>query len=335
MAWVYLDDAFPDHPKVAAAGGDAAWLFVCGLAYIKRYATEGRIPKGQVPKLSDRKAPTRLARRLVDVGLWADDGDHYTVHDYHDWNKPQESRSAAARKAARARWGNHHHPPPPPDDPPPDASAHAPPDAEAHADALPDASESHSGGSASGRASTCPPPHTPTDALTSSDTSPPVGDPPDDDNPGQQPPHQATSDEPPAQSLDPRVGAALAVLADRDLLARLDADGQRPVGDPVSWHNTAYDRRLASHGDHLADLADDHPDATPDDLAALADPPPPPAEPDPEAERQAAELDRARRGQEHLQEVLAEPHEPDPARAAALAATARAALRTRPAPGAP
>lgn len=104
MAWVYLDDQFPDHPKVALAGGDAGWLFVCGLAYVKRYGTEGRIPKSQVPKLSDRKGPAKLARRLVEVGLWEDDGEHYAIHDYSDWNKPQASRSAAGRKAAQARW---------------------------------------------------------------------------------------------------------------------------------------------------------------------------------------------------------------------------------------
>lgn len=104
MAWVYLDDHFPDHPKIVLAGGDAGWLWACGLAYVRRYATEGRIPKGQVPKLSDRKNPARLAQRLVDVGLWLDEGEHYRYHDYGDWNKPQASRSEAGRKAAQARW---------------------------------------------------------------------------------------------------------------------------------------------------------------------------------------------------------------------------------------
>lgn len=106
MAWVYLDDQFPDHPKVVLAGGDAAWLFVCGLAYCRRHGTDGFIPGPQVPKLSDRKAPMRLASKLVEVGLWDEDGEHFRVHDYADWNRSSESRSAAGRKAARARWGN-------------------------------------------------------------------------------------------------------------------------------------------------------------------------------------------------------------------------------------
>jgi hypothetical protein len=146
MAWVYLDDQFPDHPKVILAGGDAGWLFVCGLAYVKRYSTSGLIPKGQVPKLSDRRSPVRLARRLVEVGLWEDRGSHFAIHDYGDWNKPQESRSAAGRKAARARWAK---------------EADAKRNANAHADASESHSDPPSETDAKGDASGCPPPRPP------------------------------------------------------------------------------------------------------------------------------------------------------------------------------
>src|SRR5690606_38821747 len=80
--------------------------FVCWLAYCRRYNTAGAIPAAKVPRLSDRRAPMKLAAKLVEVGLWDPDGDHYQVHDYADWNKTSESRSAAGRKAAQARWGN-------------------------------------------------------------------------------------------------------------------------------------------------------------------------------------------------------------------------------------
>lgn len=104
MTWVYLDDGFPDHPKIAQAGGDAGWLFVCGLAYCKRQETKGRIPVAQVPRLSDRKQPMKLAAKLLEVGLWERDGDFFLIHDFDEWNRPEESRKAAARKAAQARW---------------------------------------------------------------------------------------------------------------------------------------------------------------------------------------------------------------------------------------
>lgn len=122
MAWVYLDNAFPDHPKVAAAGGDAAWLFVCALAYVKRYETEGFIPEAQVPRLTDRKSPNRLAAKLVEVGLWDEHPQGFMVHDYHDWNRPGADRKEKARKAARARWDK-----PPPPDAPSNASSNAQP----------------------------------------------------------------------------------------------------------------------------------------------------------------------------------------------------------------
>lgn len=104
VTWVYLDDHFPDHPKVVAAGGDAAWLFVCGLAYCKRYRTDGAIPGPQVGKLTDRRSPSRLAKRLVEVGLWEVTVGGFRVHDYDDWNRPAESKSEKGRKAANARW---------------------------------------------------------------------------------------------------------------------------------------------------------------------------------------------------------------------------------------
>lgn len=104
MAWLYLDDQFPDHPKVVAAGGDAAWLFVCGLAYCRRYNTDGFIPTAQVPRLSDRKSVKKLAAKLVTVRLWREVDGGYQVHDFSDWNRTSSSRSEAGRKAAAARW---------------------------------------------------------------------------------------------------------------------------------------------------------------------------------------------------------------------------------------
>lgn len=108
MGWVYLDDKFPDHDKVQRAGGDAAWLFVCGLAYCNRNLTGGRIPKPAVARLSDRRAPAKLAAKLVEVGMWTEDGEHYVVHEYDHYqrtsNAAHEARADRARKAANARW---------------------------------------------------------------------------------------------------------------------------------------------------------------------------------------------------------------------------------------
>lgn len=103
MAWVRLDDGFPEHPKVARAGDLAAWLYVCGLTYANRQATDGFIPASIVPRLTGLKNPLVLAKRLVEVDLWerADD-DGYRIHDYLDY-QPSSDRVRRERNANAAR----------------------------------------------------------------------------------------------------------------------------------------------------------------------------------------------------------------------------------------
>lgn len=105
MSWVRLDDHFPTHPKVVAAGGDAAWLHVCALCYCAEHLTDGLVPKRLLARLSDRKQPTRLAQRLVDAGMWSDDGDDYRIHDYLTYNRSRVDVEAE-REAARLRRQN-------------------------------------------------------------------------------------------------------------------------------------------------------------------------------------------------------------------------------------
>ncbi len=104
MGWMYLDDKFPEHPKVEAAGGPAAWLYICGLAYARRNDTQGVIPKNRVARLTDARRPLELALRLVEVALWHDTGDAYEINDYGMWNAKAEKRSAQAKAAAQKRW---------------------------------------------------------------------------------------------------------------------------------------------------------------------------------------------------------------------------------------
>lgn len=102
MTWVRLDDGFLDHPKVVAAGGDAGWLYVCGLVYAARHLTDGVIPQGMVARLSDRAEPLALAARLVEVGLWERTAGGYRVHDYLDF-QPSAADVRADRAATAAR----------------------------------------------------------------------------------------------------------------------------------------------------------------------------------------------------------------------------------------
>jgi hypothetical protein len=110
MVWVKLDDGFPDHPKVLAAGPLAAWLYVCGLAYAARLLTDGFIPTVQVGRLAALQGAEDLAGRLVSVGLWERVDGGYRVHDYLDWNTPashiKRDRAAAAERMRRLRSGD-------------------------------------------------------------------------------------------------------------------------------------------------------------------------------------------------------------------------------------
>ena len=107
MPWVYLDDHFDEHHKVLAAGELhplAPWLFVCGLCYSRRAATAGLIPAGKVRTLTPlyHKAARNA---LITVALWDELSDGAVqIHDYGQWNKTSEERSASARNAAAVRW---------------------------------------------------------------------------------------------------------------------------------------------------------------------------------------------------------------------------------------
>lgn len=114
MSYVYLDDAFFDNPKAVRAGGDAQLVYIAGLAFCNRVLTGGLIPVAKVPQLTDRRQPLKLAKRLVGVDLWHEQGHgcpecpdvdagHYLVHDYEDRNRSAEAkRKEKARKAAEA-----------------------------------------------------------------------------------------------------------------------------------------------------------------------------------------------------------------------------------------
>ena len=114
MAYIRLDDRFPDHPKIARAGPEAAYLYVCGLCYCNRYLTDGFIPAAVVPRLVPY-TPEQIQQTvstLLDACLWhvsskstANAG--YDVHGYLEY---QSSRASVmdvrtARQAAGKAGG--------------------------------------------------------------------------------------------------------------------------------------------------------------------------------------------------------------------------------------
>jgi len=121
MAWVKLDDHFPDHPKIVSAGPLGAWLYVAGLCYCNRLLTNGFIPVSQVARLSPhredqdiRDGPDRLAQRLCALGLWVEAErkgvSGFVVHDFLKYqpSKRQVMTERAKTAIRQGRFRNGH-----------------------------------------------------------------------------------------------------------------------------------------------------------------------------------------------------------------------------------
>jgi hypothetical protein len=104
VTWFRVDDNLTDHPKVLALGKDmlpAMGLWTIVGAWAGRYDTDGYVPESIVRRHDPR---LRLARRLVDVGLWERrllDGN--PAFYYHDWTDSQPSKDEIERKREKAR----------------------------------------------------------------------------------------------------------------------------------------------------------------------------------------------------------------------------------------
>lgn len=111
--YIKMSDSLPEHRKIVAAGGDAAWLHVCALAYASRNRTDGQIPEGMVSRLSDRKQTGKLAAKLCEVELWHAAGHHckrcpqpasghYIVHDYLEHQRSAARIAEVSEQRSRA-----------------------------------------------------------------------------------------------------------------------------------------------------------------------------------------------------------------------------------------
>lgn len=113
MAWVKIDDNAPHHRKMLLAGPVACWLWVCGLAYANRHATDGLIPGEAVPFLGC-KDWHKAVPKLTAAGLWIADGPRgYRIHDFLHWNDSAATRKAKAAESAErvAAFRNRKHRP--------------------------------------------------------------------------------------------------------------------------------------------------------------------------------------------------------------------------------
>lgn len=99
MAWVRLDDTFPEHPKVQTLPAEAFVLYITSLCYANRNLTDGYLPAVAVQQMG-RLKHKRLAQTLVMAGLWEVVRGGYRIHDYLHF---QPTREVVLKKRERDR----------------------------------------------------------------------------------------------------------------------------------------------------------------------------------------------------------------------------------------
>lgn len=111
MPWVKLDDAFYRNRKVRKVGLEATGLHARALSYAGENL-DAHIDTAWVEEVGGKNAQ-KLAARLVEEGLWEQNGNGWVIHDFHEFNPTLEEyeaeaakRSAAGKRAASARWSN-------------------------------------------------------------------------------------------------------------------------------------------------------------------------------------------------------------------------------------
>lgn len=81
MTWTRLDENFPDHPKIVAAGERAELLHIHGIIYCNRFLLDGRVPRDVAPTLLKHGYQDAI-KALVKLGIWMEIEDGYEIHDF-------------------------------------------------------------------------------------------------------------------------------------------------------------------------------------------------------------------------------------------------------------
>jgi hypothetical protein len=116
MGWLRFDDAYTDHPKIQVLSAEAFRLWHCSIAWQARQngglGLDGRIPKKMMPVLARSSQWQQLLQELTEpvlpgeAPLLEDGGDHWKIHDIHDYN-PSAEQLLRLRETTRERVGRH------------------------------------------------------------------------------------------------------------------------------------------------------------------------------------------------------------------------------------
>jgi hypothetical protein len=100
MPWVKLDDGYYRNLKARAAGPLGRSLHLAGSCWSAAALSDGRIPKDMIDVLlADAQVKRAVLDRILEIGLWHDEGDYYLINDWQEYIK-----SRAEVEKERARW---------------------------------------------------------------------------------------------------------------------------------------------------------------------------------------------------------------------------------------
>jgi len=102
MTYALLDDGFYDHPNFANVADDLVGIWAKGLAYCNRHLTDGRIPKAKALSFCVTTDRTTVVDRMIEAGLWGDDGEDVWHLGFLDHN-PSRAHVKAKLKKSKAR----------------------------------------------------------------------------------------------------------------------------------------------------------------------------------------------------------------------------------------
>ncbi|NDB57280.1 hypothetical protein EB001_02340 [bacterium] len=110
MAWIKIDDAFADHPKVIGLSDKAFRTHIEGLCYSGRYLTDGFIPMIVASRMVNNDMAILV--ELSNAGLWLEDlpNNGFQIHDYlaHQTSKEQVEEKRKSLRERQKRYRERH-----------------------------------------------------------------------------------------------------------------------------------------------------------------------------------------------------------------------------------
>jgi hypothetical protein len=101
MAWLRIDDGFPEHEKLLSLRRNERWTWIEILAYCARQSNGGRLPASITNHMKYVTKP--FLERCVEVGLLDVENGYFNVHDWNVYNPKDPTNAVRQRRYRNAK----------------------------------------------------------------------------------------------------------------------------------------------------------------------------------------------------------------------------------------